>query len=384
MRRILSVFKIRINIYYSSTLFLENEQWDEKPQYAVPITTINTYRDETMDRFQAMQVFTRVVEVNSFTRAADTLGLPRTTVTTTIQNLERHLGVRLLNRTTRRISLTPDGAAYYEHSKRILADVEETEACFHEASVRPQGRLRIDMPSSIGHQIVVPALCEFHTRYPDIELVLGMSDRRVDLVQEAVDCVIRGGELEDSTLVARRIGLFQFVTCAAPAYLEKHGVPHTLEDLKNHQALNYFASRSGRNYSWDFVVDGKVQEVDMPGRLSVNDWNAHLSLALKGCGMIQTARFVALPHMQSGELIEVLPQWKPQPLPVSLLYPQSRQLSPKVRVFSDWVAELFSRCPLLRGGDGTEGCHDVHCAELPESAMRALRRGEMVETEYVM
>src|SRR5690606_22638271 len=147
--------------------------------------------------------------------------------TTTIQSLERHLGVRLLNRTTRRISLTPDGAAYYEHSKRILADVEETEACFHEAAVRPRGRLRIDVPSSVGQLILVPALSEVHTRYPDIELVLGMSDRRVDLVQEAVDCVIRGGELEDSTLVARRIGLFQFLTCAAPSYLERHGVPHT-------------------------------------------------------------------------------------------------------------------------------------------------------------
>lgn len=337
-----------------------------------------------MDRFQAMQVFARVVEVNSFTRAADTLGLPRTTVTTTIQNLERHLGVRLLNRTTRRISLTPDGAAYYEHSKRILADVEETEACFQEAAVRPQGRLRIDVPASVGQLILLPALSEFHTRYPDIELVLGMNDRRVDLVQEAVDCVIRGGELEDSTLVARRIGSFQFLTCAAPSYLERHGVPHSLEDLANHKAVNYFASRSGRDYAWDFVVDGEVREINMPTSVSVNDWNAHMTLARQGFGLIQTARFIALPHVQAGELLEVLPQWKPQVLPISLLYPQSRQLSPKVRVFSDWVAELFSRCPLLRGGDGTESCHDVHCAELPEAAMRAPRRGEMVEAEYVM
>lgn len=337
-----------------------------------------------MDRFQAMQVFSRVVEVNSFTRAADSLGLPRTTVTTTIQNLERHLGVRLLNRTTRRISLTPDGAAYYEHSKRILADVEETEACFHEAAVRPQGRLRIDVPASVGQLILLPALSEFHTRYPDIELVLGMSDRRVDLVQEAVDCVIRGGELEDSTLVARRIGSFQFLTCAAPSYLERHGVPHSFDDLKHHKAVNYFANRSGRDYAWDFVVDGEVREIDMPGAVSVNDWNAHMTLARQGVGLIQTARFIALPHVQTGELIEVLPRWKPRPLPISLLYPQSRQLSPKVRVFSDWVAELFSRCPLLRGGDGTESCHDVQCAELSEAALRAPRRGEMVEAEYVM
>ncbi|CAM4068062.1 LysR family transcriptional regulator [Bordetella tumulicola] len=337
-----------------------------------------------MDRFQAMQVFVRVVDVNSFTRAADSLALPRTTVTTTIQNLERHLGVRLLNRTTRRISLTPDGAAYYDHSQRILADVEETEACFQEAAVRPQGKLRIDVPASVGQRILVPALCEFHTRYPDIELVLGMSDRRVDLVQEAVDCVIRGGELEDSTLVARRIGSFQFLTCAAPSYLARNGVPHTLDDLKNHTALNYFASRSGRNYNWDFVIDGQVHEIEMPGIVSVNDSNAHLALALQGFGLIQTARFIALPHVLAGELIEVMPQYKPQVLPISLLYPQSRQLSPKVRVFSDWVAELFSRCPLLRGGDGTEACHDVRYAELSQSAMRAPRRGELAEPEYAI
>src|SRR5690606_3694715 len=298
-----------------------------------------TIQDTTMDRFQAMQVFVRVVDANSFTRAADSLALPRTTVTTAIQSLERHLGVRLLNRTTRRISLTPDGAAYYEHSKRILADVEETEACFHEAAVRPRGRLRIDVPASVGQLILVPALAEFHTRYPDFALGPRMTDRRIDLVREAVDCVIRGGDLEDSTLVARRIGSFQFLTCAAPAYLERHGVPHTLDDLKNHRALNYFSSRSGRNYSWDFVIDGKVREIDMPGAVSVNDWGAHMALAKQGLGLIQTARYIALPHVQSGELIEVLPQWKPRPLPISLLYPQSRQLSPKVRVVSDWAAE---------------------------------------------
>lgn len=309
-----------------------------------------------MDRFHAMQVFARVVEANSFTRAADSLNLPRTTVTTTIQSLERHLGVRLLNRTTRRISLTPDGTAYYAHSKQILADVEAAEACFHQSSVRPQGKLRIDVPSSIGQLILVPALWEFHKRYPDIELVLGMGDRSVDLVQEAVDCVIRGGELVDSTLVARRIGSLQFLTCAAPSYLERYGIPHTLGDLTQHQALNYFASRSGRNFKWDFVVDEKVHDVEMPGVVSVNDWNAHMALALQGFGLVQTARFIALPHLLSGELIEVLPQYKPAVLPVSLLYPQSRQLSPKVRVFSDWVVELFLRCPLLRGGDGTEPC----------------------------
>lgn len=340
-----------------------------------------------MDRFQAMQVFVRVVEANSFTRAADALVLPRTTVTTVIQGLERHLGVRLLNRTTRRISLTPDGAAYYKHATRILAEVEETEACFQDAAARPQGRLRVDVPPCIGRLVLIPALCEFHTRYPDIELVIGMGDRRVDLVQEAVDCVIRSGELEDSSLVARRIGTFQTLTCAAPSYLARKGMPHTLQELAEHQAVHYF-SATGRNCSWDFVVDGKETLVDVPGVVSVNDLSAHLACGLQGFGLIQTARYIALPHLQSGDLIEVLPQWKPKPVPMSLLYLQSRQLSPKVRVFSDWVAELFARCPLLSGRTERDGeleqCR-VEKAELtPAAAAAARQRMPSEAPEFVM
>lgn len=343
-----------------------------------------------MDRFQAMQVFVRVVEANSFTRAADGLALPRTTVTTIIQNLERHLGVRLLNRTTRRISLTPDGAAYYKHSTRILAEVEETEACLQDSASRPQGRLRIDVPPSIGNQILLPALCEFHTKYPDVELVIGLSDRRVDLVQEAVDCVIRGGPLEDSSLVARRIGVLQSVTCASPSYLERYGMPHTLEDLQRHQAVHYFWA-SGRNCNWDFVVEGKEEQVDVPGVVSVNDWMAHLTCGVQGFGMIQTARFMALPHMVKGDLVEVLPQWRPSPTAISLLYLQSRQLSPKVRAFSDWVAGLFAGCPLLNGGDENDldaltcGGARLESPQLTPEAVQAARRNAPVDApEFVM
>ncbi|CAK7010467.1 LysR family transcriptional regulator [Kerstersia gyiorum] len=331
-----------------------------------------------MDRFQAMQVFVGVVETNSFTRAADRLALPRTTVTTIIQNLERHLGVRLLNRTTRRISLTPDGAAYYRHSTRILAEVEETEACLQDAASRPQGRLRVDVPPSIGHQILLPSLCEFHTQYPDVELVIGLGDRHVDLVQDAVDCVIRYGQLEDSSLVARRIGIVQAATCAAPAYIERHGVPQRLEDLQDHHAVHYFCA-SGRNCAWDFIVEGEERQVDVPGIVSVNDWLAHLKCGVQGFGLIQTQRFLALPHLLNGELVEVLPQWKPSPIPISLLYLQSRQLSPKVRAFSDWVAALFARCPLLNGGDendpAVQACHrQPEAAILSSEADRAVRR----------
>lgn len=308
-----------------------------------------------MDRFQAMQVFTQVVDANSFTRAADHLGLPRATVTTIIQNLEALLQVRLLNRTTRRISLTPDGAAYYEHCARILGEVEETESSFRDVAHGPKGRLRIDVPSPFGRLILIPRLCEFHARYPEIELVIGMGDRMVDLVREAVDCVIRVGELQDSTLVARRIGTLKLITCATPDYLERYGVPAGIDDLHQHLAVQYFSSRTGRDFDWEFVVDGQSVPVKMRGSVSVNDSEAYVACGLQGLGMIQPARFMVLPHLESGALVEVLPQFSSPPMPISVAYMQNRHLSPKVRAFVDWVAELFGGCPLLGGVDNGSG-----------------------------
>ncbi|MCV2217743.1 LysR family transcriptional regulator [Thauera sp. Sel9] len=309
-----------------------------------------------MDRFQAMQVFTRVVDANSFSRAADSLGLPRATVTTIIQNLERLLQVRLLNRSTRRLSLTQDGAAYYERCVAILADVEETEASFREAARAPRGRLRIDVPAALGRLVLIPYLCEFHTRHPEVELAIGMSDRPVDMVREAVDCAIRIGQLPDSSLVARRIGTFFVVTCAAPAYLERHGEPKAIADLAGHHAVHYFSSLTGRPMDWDFVVDGEVAEVKMKGVVAVNDGDAYLACALQGFGLVQAPRFMVSPHLESGALQEVLPQWQPSSLPISVVYPASRHLSPKVRAFVDWVTELFAACPLLGGRAAVDYC----------------------------
>lgn len=302
-----------------------------------------------MDRLQAMQVFTRVVDTNSFTKAAETLDLPRASVTTIIQNLEAHLGVRLMHRTTRRLSLTPDGAAYYERCVRILADVEETESSLQSSGKKPHGKLRVDMPGSLGRTIVIPALREFRERYPDIDLQLGLSDRPVDLLQEGVDCVVRVGALQDSSLVARRIGLFEGVTCASPEYLAQAGEPRALAELSQHRAINYFSSRTGRIINWSFLVDGKEVEVKMEGAISVNDADACVACAVEGFGLIQMPLFLVLPHLCSGALKEVLPEWKPLPMPISAVYPHSRHLSPKVRVFVDWVAEVFDRCPLLSG-----------------------------------
>ncbi|GAB3628692.1 putative multidrug efflux transcriptional regulator CeoR [Pandoraea terrae] len=329
-----------------------------------------------------MQVFTRVVEANSFSRAADMLEMPRTSVTTVIQNLEAHLGTRLLQRTTRRLNLTPDGAAYYERCLRILADIEETESSFREGSQRVRGKLRVDMPGSMGKLIVLPALCEFHTKYPEVELMIGMGDKPVDLIQEGVDCVLRVGTLQDSSLVARRIGLFQGLTCAAPGYLERMGVPRTLDDLQQHIAVHYFSSRTGRVLDDEFLVDGKEVEIRMAGPVAVNDAEAYLTCGLEGFGIIQIARFMALPYLQSGQLVELLPEWKPPPMPISAVYPHNRHLSPKVRVFVDWVAELFERCPLLQGLDETS----IECKPTVASAsdMRWRREGADTTPEVVV
>jgi LysR family transcriptional regulator, regulator for bpeEF and oprC len=333
-----------------------------------------------MDRLQAMQVFTRVVDTNSFTKAAETLGLPRASVTTIIQNLEAFLGVRLMHRTTRRLSLTPDGAAYYERCVRILADVEETEASFQTNNRKPHGKLRVDMPGSLGRLLVIPSLCEFHQRYPDIDLQLGLTDRPVDLLQEGVDCVIRVGALQDSSLVARRIGLFEGVTVASPAYLERYGEPQTIEDLEQHKAVMYFSHRTGRTFDWTVLIDGKEVEVKVSGIVSVNDADAYVTCGLEGFGLIQPPLFMVLPHLRAGTLKEVLPAYKPLPMPISIVYPHSRHLSPKVRVFVDWIAEVFDRCPLLSG----RGSLDATCSKRTfEDAERAPALDTPVLNEWV-
>ncbi|HEU0230683.1 MAG TPA: LysR substrate-binding domain-containing protein, partial [Burkholderiaceae bacterium] len=300
-----------------------------------------------MDRFQAMQVFTRVVDTGNFTRAADSLGLPRATVTTAVQNLERHLQVRLLNRTTRHIGLTPDGSAYYERCKLILQDVEEAESTLRDVALQPRGRLRVDTTPTIGRLVIIPALADFYRRYPDMEIALGMGIRPVDLVQEGVDCVIRIGELPDSSLVSRRLGTVHSITCASPEYLDRHGVPQTLDDLGSHQAVLYF-SGAGRALDLSFKVDGAIRDIRMPGRILVNDVEAYIAAALHGHGLIQAPLCLAEPYLASGRLRIVLPQWLPPTLPVSALYLHNRHLSPKVRVFVDWAAELFGDCPGLR------------------------------------
>lgn len=323
-----------------------------------------------MDKLQAMQIFTRIVDTNSFAKAADSLGLPRATVTTQIQSLEAMLGVRLLHRTTRRLSLTPDGAAYYERAVRILSDVEEAESAFATLRHTPRGRLRVDMPGSIGRLLLIPRIQDFHARYPEVELMIGVGDRPVDLIQEGVDCVIRAGVLQDSSLIARRIGLLQSVTCASPDYLERNGTPRTLEDLEHHRTVQYFVSRTGRYIDTSYVIDGENRTFPMRGSVAVNDSDAYITCGLEGLGLIQPPRFMALPYLRSGQLVEVLSQWRAAPIPVSAVYPHNRHLSPKVRVFVDWVAERFAECPLLMGQEvDEESCARTIVPRSPTLAM---------------
>jgi LysR family transcriptional regulator for bpeEF and oprC len=296
-----------------------------------------------MDRLKAMQTFVRIVEANSFTKAAETLNLPRASLTATMQNLESFLGTKLLQRTTRRLSLTPDGADYFRQCLEILGAVDAAESAFRGPNAaKPKGKLRIALPGTLGRRLVMPRIAEFQRTYPDIELVLSLTDRIVDLVQEGIDCALRVGQLQDSSLVGRHIGLMRFVTCAAPAYLARFGEPRSLEDLAAHRAVLHFSGRTGRAFDWDFHVDGRVVKVDMVGAISVNDADAYLICALQGLGLAQAAAYQVRGHLHAGELAEVLANWPPTPMPISLLYPQGRMATPKVRVFADWIAGLFA------------------------------------------
>ncbi|HKO89008.1 MAG TPA: LysR family transcriptional regulator [Burkholderiales bacterium] len=296
-----------------------------------------------MDRLQAMEVFARVVETGNFTRAAERLRLPKATVTTLVQNLESHLGTKLLNRTTRRVNVTADGAAYYERCLRILSEVEETEQALSRTSATAKGRLRVDVPGSFGRYILMPALGEFFARYPDIRLELGCSDRPVDLLEEGVDCVVRGGDVHDTSLVARRVADCEFVTCAHIDYIERHGMPHHPSDLERHQCINYFSAKTGKIFEWNFNRGGERIVMPVQGNIAVNDGDAYLAAGLSGLGVMQAPLMQVGKKLATGQLIRLLPEWSIDPLPVWVMYPQNRHLSAKVRVFVDWVAEMFAR-----------------------------------------
>ncbi|UGQ47597.1 LysR family transcriptional regulator [Massilia endophytica] len=295
-----------------------------------------------MDRFDAMRLFTRIVELKSFSKAAEDLMLPPATATHAIQQLEARLGVRLLHRTTRQVSPTQDGEAYYQRCLGILADVEETEAGFGGSGAPPKGKLRVDLQETLARRFVLPRLREFLAHFPEIELEIGTGDRYVDLVREGMDCVLRVGTLRDSSMVARRVATMRQVSCATPAYLKRHGKPRTLDDLATHLAVNFHSSATGRLLPLEFLVDGALRTVELNGKVSVYSADAYMECCLNGLGIVQVPRYRVAELLDSGALREVLPKYPPPSLPVSVLYPHQRQLSPRVRVFVDWLAELMS------------------------------------------
>ncbi|SEI43830.1 LysR family transcriptional regulator [Pseudomonas sp. NFR16] len=295
-----------------------------------------------MDYFTAVKAFIQVVEAGSFVKAAQTLSLPRNTVTKHIQSLEAHLRVKLLNRTTRRISLTNDGTAYYERMVRVVDQWLEAESDLVSTQARPHGRLRVDMGSTMATMLVLPALPEFQKRYPELQLDIGVSDRPVDLLGDRVDCVIRGGTLSDPSLIARRLGSLKFVTCATPAYLARHDTPLHPTDLEtNHQMVRYFFAGTQRRLPVEFVRGEERISVDAHYFVSVNDSNALLAAALAGMGVLQTLMFMAEPHFKSGALIPLLEDWSLEPNPIYIVYSPNRHLSARVRVFVEWLVELF-------------------------------------------
>ena len=295
-----------------------------------------------MNQLSAIRAFARVVEAGSFIRAAESLDMPTATLSKLVRELEAHLGVRLLQRTTRRVSVTAEGQDYYEKAGRLLRDLEDIDASFSAARGTPRGLLRVDVGGSTARDVLVPALPAFMARYPDIRIELGVSDRPVNLIGENADCVIRGGPLDDSSLVARHIGDATLITCASPGYLKAHGVPAYPEELRNgHRLVSYVLSSTGRAVPFRFRGDAGSVEIKGGHRLGINESNAHLAAAIAGLGLVQTFSYAAAPALASGALVEVLRAWRPALYPFHVVYPHNRHVTHRLQVFIDWLAEMM-------------------------------------------
>lgn len=299
-----------------------------------------------MDYLTAVRTFVRVVETGSFAKAADSLQLPRNSVTKLVQALEAHLRIKLLNRTTRRVSSTTDGAAYHERMARLLEEWDEVEDELARARSHPRGRLRVDMGTAIASLLVIPTLAQFHARYPDVQIDIGASDRPVDLIGERVDCVIRAGTVTDPSLIARRLGSLPQMACAAPGYLQAHGVPAHPDDLEEgHQLIRY--TYAGSNRQQPIVLERDGQSVTVKGRhfVSVNEAGALLSATLSGLGIMHGPSFICGRHVDTGGLVRVLEDWNAPAIPIYIVYPANRHLSARVRVFVDWMLDVFRNSP---------------------------------------
>ena len=294
---------------------------------------------------ESLTIYARVAELASFTQAAEQLGLPKARVSTAVQALEAQLGTRLLQRTTRSVRMTPDGEAFYERCKTVLADIDELGSLFQQAPAALRGRLRVDMSTSMARDVVIPRLGEFMSAHPLIDIELSTTDRQVDLVNEGFDCVVRVGKLADSELVARRLGHFRMMNCASPAYLAAHGTPTTLDDLDDHQLIHYSSTLGAKSPGWEYFDGTRWRFKAMRGNVTVNSAQAYEAACLAGLGLVQVPVTANSRLLARGELVEVLPQFVAEPMPVSLLYAHRAGLSKRLQAWMNWLAQLLA--PLL-------------------------------------
>ncbi|KSV66149.1 LysR family transcriptional regulator [Ensifer sp. YR511] len=310
-----------------------------------------------MDQILAIRTFVRVAEAGSFAKAADTLNLPRSSVSKLVQDLEAHLGTKLVERTTRAVTVTTEGAAYHERALRLLADLDDMDGTVAGSRSTPKGRLRVDVGSVLANHIIIPSLSDFQRQYPDIDLMLGVSDRSADLIGEGIDCVIRGGSLADSSLKARKLCELDYILCAAPTYLEGRELPTRPDEIEAHRVVSYFSASSGKRFPLRFLRGNERTEyVPTSNGISVNESTAHLNSLVAGLGIGQSFGFLAKPHIERGALVELLPKWKPENHSLHLVYPGDRFPNPRLRAFADWVTGVFERVDARRSS-ATETIH---------------------------
>ncbi|WP_115001743.1 LysR family transcriptional regulator [Xanthomonas campestris] len=295
-----------------------------------------------MDTMDTLRAFLRVAELGSFTRAAETLGLPKASVSTAVQRLEASLGTQLLHRTPRRVQLTADGTAFYQRSRDLLDDMDELQGMFQRDHSQLRGRLRVDMSAGIARQFVIPALPAFLAQHPQLEIEISGTDRRVDLVREGFDCVVRVGTVEDTSLVGRPLGVLRIINVASAQYLAQRGLPQSLEDLAQHDLVHYVSTLGQRSPGFEYHDGAQYHWLPMRGPVTVNNGDAYLAAARAGLGIIQAPASPLQAYLDSGALVEVLAQMAPEPMPVTLLYAQRRHLPQRVRLFMDWIAQVMA------------------------------------------
>ncbi|SBT18646.1 HTH-type transcriptional regulator DmlR [Marinomonas gallaica] len=293
-----------------------------------------------MDKFEAMQRFVLVAQFGSFTKAAEALGLPKSSVSSAVQGLESELGTRLLHRSTRSITLTQDGETYLPQCQALLANLDVLDSQFQREPSDVRGILRVDMPSRFASTVVIPRLAEFIEQFPNIRLKISSADYRVDMIKEGIDCVVRVGNLDDSSLIARPLTQYRSLNCVSPSYAEQFGIPQTIEELANHKLIEYSHSLGNLDAQFEYLEDGKVKQQSMPSSLAVNGTDAYLDACLVGLGIAQIPVIGAESFIEKGLLIPVLDQYEAEPMPVSLLYSSRRQPTKRLTVFMDWLQSI--------------------------------------------